>query len=1084
MQCPACRHENRAGAKFCDECGTALPRACPACGTAARANAKFCDECGQPLTVAAAPAARVAPAAVPERAAAPASYTPRHLAEKILVSRAAIEGERKQVTVLFADCVGFTALSTRLDPEDLHGIMDGCFHHVMEAVHRYEGTVNQFTGDGVMALFGAPIAHEDHAVRAAAAALAIQKAAREYGERLRSERGLDFALRIGLNTGPVVVGRIGDDLRMDYTAQGETVNLAARLQASAPPGGVLVSDATRRLISDYFLTEDRGEFALKGLDRPVRAWAVTAQRGRRARFDVALERGLTPLVGRSGELAFLRESIERVQRGRGHVVSIVGPAGVGKSRLAWELKRELMGAGVTYLEAHCLPHGASAPLHPVIQMLEANFRLEEGEDADAQVAKVEQGVSALDPQLAWTIPYLKHLLALPAPEVEAEGLDPLQRKRRMMEAVRALVFRGAQHRPLVLVAEDLQWMDAGSDEFFQLTVDGVPSHALLLVTTYRSGHTPSWQDRSFHRRLSLEPLPDEETLRMAAKLLEVDDLAATLRQFVLRRAEGNPFFVEELARYLREHDLVAPGADGATLRRELAEGEVPATVHDLLTARIDRLPESLKRTLQLAAVLGREFSLSLVQAIGDGGEDPKPHLDELVRLELLHEKDLFPELTYRFGHLLIQQVAYQGLLLRARAELHARAGAALERLPAGRADEVLQQIAEHYARSGERERAVSFLVRAGDRWLSLFAYADARADYARALDALEAGTVGEARPAKAGQSPGARLIVLEKLGDVSWAEGDLREAQERWHAALPAEQTGGEPARMAELHRKLGVAAWAAGDKERALTHLERGLSALGDATATIEAARLYQEFGRIHFRLGDHAQATDWAKRALALGSQLGAADVISHAYNTWGVALARAGDIEQGAELVARSLEQALKGQLGAVACRAYTNLAVMYATLDHARSVEYCREGLALAQRIGDQLQQSWLYCTLAGGHCTLAGDYDGGVRAAEAAVELDRRLGQRNHLPIPLIILGQIHQCRGAYDESAASYREALDVAEEVGEPQLLFPCYDGLATLAIEQGREDEAERWLARSREVQAATGWSSDTFFVLPFLC
>jgi class 3 adenylate cyclase/predicted ATPase len=1074
VQCPACRHENRAGAKFCDECGAALPRACPACGTAARPNAKFCDECGQPLAAAPAPSARVTPAAGPERAAAPASYTPRHLAEKILVSRGALEGERKQVTVLFADCVGFTALSSRLDPEDLHGIMDGLFQHVMEAVHRYEGTVNQFTGDGVMALFGAPIAHEDHAVRAAAAALAIQKATRDYGDRLRSERGLDFALRIGLNTGPVVVGRIGDDLRMDYTAQGETVNLAARLQSAAPPGGVLVSEATRRLVSDYFLTEDSGELTLKGLERPVRAWTVTAQRSRRGRFDVALERGLTPLVGRSGELAFLRESIDRVARGRGHVVSIVGPAGVGKSRLAWELKRELMSAGVTYLEAHCLPHGASAPLHPVIQMLEANFRLEEGEAVETQVAKVEHGVSALDPDLAWTIPYLKHLLALPAPEVDAEGLDQLQRKRRMMEAVRALMFRGARHRPLVLVAEDLQWMDAGSDEFFTLTIDSVPSHAVLFVTTYRAGYAPSWGDRSFHRRLSLEPLPDDETLQMSAKLLEVDDLAPALRQFVLRRAEGNPFFVEELARYLREHDLVAPGADGATLRRELAEGEVPSTVHDLLTARIDRLPEPLKRTLQLTAVLGREFSLSLVQALADGGEDPKPQLDELVRLELLHEKDLFPELTYRFGHLLIQQVAYQGLLLRARAELHARAGAALERLPAGRADEVLQQIAEHYARSGERERAVSFLVRAGDRWLSLFAYADARADYARALDALEGGT----------RSPGEYRTVLEKLGDVAWAEGDLREAQERWHAALPIEQTGGEPTRVAELHRKLGVAAWAAGDKERAVAHLERGLDALGGATSTIEAARLYQEFGRIHFRLGDHERAIDWAKRALALGSQLGAVDVISHAYNTWGVALARAGDVEGGAELVARSLEQALARQLGAVACRAYTNLAVMYATLDHARSVEYCREGLALAQRIGDQLQQSWLYCTLAGGHCTLAGDYDGGVRAAEAAVELDRRLGQRNHLPIPLIILGQIHQCRGAYDESAACYRQALEVAEEVGEPQLLFPCYDGLATLAIEQGLEDEAEGWLARSREVQAATGWSSDTFFVLPFLC
>jgi class 3 adenylate cyclase/tetratricopeptide (TPR) repeat protein len=1085
VQCPGCRHDNRAGAKFCDECGGPLPRACPACGAAARPSAKFCDECGHALTAAAASAVRATPptsgaphpgptAPSGRLATTPARYTPRHLAEKILVSRAAVEGERKQVTVLFADCVGFTALSSRVDPEDLHGIMDGCFHHLMEAVHRYEGTVNQFTGDGVMALFGAPIAHEDHAVRAVAAALAIQKSAREYGERLRRERGLDFALRIALNTGPVVVGKIGDDLRMDYTAQGETVNLAARLQAAAPTGGVLISEATHRLVSAYFMTEDRGELTVKGIDRPVRAWAVIEQRSRRARFDVALERGLTPLVGRAGEIAFIRESVERVQRGRGHVVSIVGAAGVGKSRLAWELKRELLGAGVTYLEAHCLPHGGSRPFHPVIQMLQANFRLEEGEPAAVQVEKVEHGVQSLDPALAWTIPYLRHLLALPAPEVEAEGLDQIQRKRRMMEAVKALVLRGAQHRPLVLVAEDLQWIDAGSDEFFRLAVDSLPSYPVLLLCTYRTGYAPPWQDRSFHRRLALDPLSEEETLAMAAMLLEADDLAPALRQLIGRRAEGNPFFVEELTRYLREHGLIAADAAGATLTRELAEGEVPGTVHDLLTARIDRLPERLKRALQLTAVLGREFPLSLLEALGGPGDDLKGDLDELVRLELLQEKDLFPDLTYRFSHLLIQQVAYQGLLLRARAELHARAGAALEELYAGHADEVLQQIAEHYARSGERERAVRFLVRAGDRWASLFAYDEARADYARALDAIGTGPAPSAE----------RASILEKLGDVAWAGGALAAARERWQAALDAQAGDGDAQRVAELHRKLGVATWAAGEKERALGHLEHGLAALGASTDNIEAARLYQEFGRIHFRLGNHAQATDWAKRALALGSELGAADVMSHAYNTWGVALARTGDIEQGAELVARSLATALARQLGAVACRAYTNLAVMYATLDHSRSVDYCREGLALAQRIGDQLQQSWLYCTLAGGHCTLSGDYDGGVRAAEAAVELDRRLGQRNHLPIPLIILGQIHQCRGEYERSAASYREALEVAEEVGEPQLLFPCYDGLATLAIERGDEEEAERWLARSREVQVATGWSSDTFFVLPFLC
>jgi tetratricopeptide (TPR) repeat protein len=282
----------------------------------------------------------------------------------------------------------------------------------------------------------------------------------------------------------------------------------------------------------------------------------------------------------------------------------------------------------------------------------------------------------------------------------------------------------------------------------------------------------------------------------------------------------------------------------------------------------------------------------------------------------------------------------------------------------------------------------------------------------------------------------------------------------------------------------MAAAAWDAGDRPQALDHLERGRAALSDDVNNAEAARLYQELGRIHFRLGDHARATEWAQRALALGNELGAPDVVAHAYNTLGVAVARAGDLEQAAAYVRQSLETALAHQLGSVACRAYSNLAVMYATLDHARSSDYCREGLALAQRIGDQLQQAWLFCTLAGGHCTLAGDYDEGIKAAEAAVEMDRRLGQRSHLPVPLIILAQIYQCRGDHAQSARYYREALQVASEVGEPQLLFPCYDGLATLAIEAGDDADAEQWLAKSREVQRATGWTSDTFLVLPFLC
>lgn len=1057
MHCPACGRENRTQARFCAGCGAELSRACASCGAELPEGARFCDSCGR--LVDETPAAAAA-------APAPGAYTPRHLAEKILTTRSAIEGERKQVTVLFADVAGFTAMSTRLDPEELHAIMDGCFQHVMEAVHRYEGTVNQFTGDGVMALFGAPIAHEDHAVRAVAAALEMQRALAVYAAELRRTRGLEFGLRIGLNTGPVVVGKIGDDLRMDYTAQGETVNLAARVQQAGGAGTVSISEATHRPASRYFVTEDRGELQLKGFDRPVRVFAVTGERARRARFDVAVERGLTLLAGRERELNFLFDCFERVRGGRGQVVSVVGDAGVGKSRLVYELRRNLAGADCGLLGAGCLPHGEAAPFRLVVAFLRASLAIEEGERESAQVEKVESRVAQLDGALSWAVPYFKLLLALPAPELDAHGLDAGQRKRRTLEAVKALVFRASNDRPQVLLVEDLQWIDKSSEEALRSLVDAIAERRVLLVCTHRTGYVPSWHDRTFHQRLALEPLSAAESACVAERLLPAAEWVS-LRDLVIARAQGNPFFIEELAGYLRDR-----GGD-AKQAEEAIERGLPETITDLLAARIDRLREPLKRTLQHASVLGREFPLRLLEAMTSPGEDVRGGVAELVALELIQEKEIFPEPRLSFTQPLIRDVAYRGLLLRSRAELHGLAGAALERLYGGRVDEVLQDLARHYAQSGNHRKALHYLRRAGDRAASLFAYEEAAASYAQALALADAH----------GELGGERAPLLDRLGDAAFARGQIQAALEHWSTALVA-VSGGEARAVADLHRKIGVARWAAGQTDRALAELEQGLAALGANRDDLSAARLYQELGRIHFRLGDNRQATEWAGKALGLGERLDAPDVVSHAHNTLGVALARGGDLEGGAATVQKSLETALAHGLGTLACRAYTNLAVMYTTLDHRRSAEYCRAGLELARRIGDQLQQSWLYCAMAGGHCTLSGDYDEGVKAAQAAIELDRRLGQRSHLPIPIIILAQIYQCRGDHALSAEHYREALALAEAIGEPQLLFPCYDGLATLAIEAGDDVEAERWLARSHELQEAAGWSSESFLVLPFLC
>ena len=745
--------------------------------------------------------------------------------------------------------------------------MDGCFHRVTEAVHRYEGTVNQFTGDGVMALFGAPIAHEDHAVRGIAAALAIQKSLAGYAADLRRERGLEFGLRVGLNTGPVVVGKIGDDLRMDYTAQGETVNLAARLQQAGQPGGVLVSEATHRLASRDFVTEDRGELTVKGIDRPVRAFAVTGARAQRTRFDSAVERGLSPLVGREGEFEFLADCCERVGAGRGQAVSLVGDAGSGKSRLAYELRRRLEGTSFGFLKADCLPHGEAAPFRIVVELLRSQFGLEEGETESAQIAKLASGVGRLDPRLAWAVPYCKLLFALPAPELETEGLDQAQRKRRTLEAIKALVFRAAEDRPQLLLVEDLQWIDRSSEEALRSLIDTLADRRMLVLCTYRSGYVPPWQERSFHQRLTLEPLAPAAAMRMVGALLPAPD-ARSLCDLVVDRAEGNPFFIEELAGYLRG-------------RGEGAGGGVPETIHDLLTARIDRLREPLKRILQRASVLGREFPLRVLEAMTPEGEDARGGVSELVALELLHEKELFPELRLSFAQALIPDVAYQGLLLKSRAELHGQAGRALERLYADRTEDVLQDLARHFGQSGERAKSLEYVLRVGARAARLFAYEDAEARYGDALALIDAHA----------ELAGERSTVLDRLGDVAFARGVIAVALEHWAAALACVSQSDDRPRIADLRRKCAAARWAAGQTELALGELDAGLAALDGAADNLEAARLYDELGRIHFRLGDNPRATEWAGKALALGERLGAPDVVSHAYNTLGVALARAG-------------------------------------------------------------------------------------------------------------------------------------------------------------------------------------------------
>src|SRR5262245_61122745 len=532
MKCVRCQHENRPSAKFCEECAAPLVFTCSKCGVRLSPTAKFCSECAHP---AGPPASSVA-----SRLPVAESYTPKHLVEKILTSKAALEGERRQVTVLFCDIVDSSRLAERLDPETMHEVMDRALRLMAEAVHRYEGTVNQFLGDGLMALFGAPVALEDHAFRGVQAALAIRETLSGYSEQLKQERGVELRLRLGLNTGLVVVGRIGDDLRMDYTAVGDTTHLASRLQALAQPGAIVITEATNRLVEGYIRSDALGPATVKGRSQPVQVYQVLGRRRGRTRLEVSVERGLTQLVGRERQVGLLHDCLERAKAGRGQVVGIVGEPGVGKSRLLYEFRKSLEGERVTWLEGHCVAYGRTTPYWPVLEILRMYFQVEEGDNPLQIQEKLREGLHRLDPALEGILPFLHGLFNLPGADDALKHLDPKVKRQKTFEALQALTVAGGQRRATVLAVEDLHWLDQTSEDYLAFLTGGLAGVPVLLLTTHRPGYTVRWPDKMYYTQLALDVLTEGETETLVAALLGSPHLPSDLIRMVSDKAEGNP----------------------------------------------------------------------------------------------------------------------------------------------------------------------------------------------------------------------------------------------------------------------------------------------------------------------------------------------------------------------------------------------------------------------------------------------------------------------------------------------------------------------------------------------------------------
>jgi len=621
--------------------------------------------------------------------------------------------------------------------EAVHEIMDGCFQVLMDEIHRYEGTINQFTGDGVMALFGAPVAHEDHAQRACYAALSIQSAVGEYGGRIEKEHGVEFKLRIGLNSGPVIVGSIGDDLRMDYTAVGDTTNLAARMESMAKPGTTLGTANTHKLARDFFQFEPMGKVQVKGKEEPVEAYVLLEATEVETRIEASAAKGLTKLVGRGREMETIKEAYERARSGSGQVVGIVGEAGVGKSRLLIELRNMLPKEAYTYLEGRCLQYGGSMTYLPLLDILKSYFEIKEEGLEYIIKKKIAEKISHLDQRLNSTLPPFQEILSLKVEDGAYLQLEPGAKKLRTFEAIRDLLVRESQNKPLILAIEDLHWIDSSSEEFLGYLIDWLAGTHILLILLYRPEYTHTWGSKSYYLKIGVDQLSTKSSVQLVQNILEGGEVVPKLGELILKRAGGNPLFVEELTHSLLENGSIQKKDRQYILTKEASEIEVPDTIQGIIAARIDRVEENLKRIMQVASVIGREFAYRILQTITGMREELKSSLSNLQGLEFIYEKRLFPELEYIFKHALTQEVAYNSLLQRRRKEIHEKIGSAIEDLYPDRLEEYYELLAYHYVRSDNKEKAVEYLDLANRRAAKLNAMEDAKSYFDEAMKLLD-----------------------------------------------------------------------------------------------------------------------------------------------------------------------------------------------------------------------------------------------------------------------------------------------------------------------------------------------------------
>jgi len=1085
MDCPSCGHHNPAGARFCGECAKALVTSaqCPSCGAENPRDHRFCNACGQPL-VEAEPGGAPTPGVVgPPGSLAGASSasgggpprTPAHLADKIRTGHGALRGERKQVTVLFADVMGSMELSEQSDAEAWRRIMDRFFVILCEGVHRFEGMVDKFTGDGIMALFGAPIAHEDHARRAGYAALHLQQELASYAAELRRVQGLNFSVRMGLNSGEVVVGSIGEDLSMEYTAVGHTVGLAQRMEQLAEPGKVYLTQETASQVEGYLALADLGEFQVKGASRALRVHELTGVGAARGRLDISRSRGFSRFVGREQELRTLEHALEQAFAGQGQVIGVVGEAGVGKSRLCLEFAQRHGVQGVPVYQIAGQAHAKAVPLLPVLELLRAYFDIAELDSDQTARERIAGKLLLMDERFAEDLPLLFDFLAVPDPERPSPRMDPEARQRQLMGLTRRVIRAESARAPGITIFEDLHWIDPASEVFLANHVEAVHGTSSLTVVNFRPEYHAAWMSNSHYRQIALAPLSADAIDAILAELLGDDRSLAGVPELIRTRTGGNPFFIEEVVQSLVESGNLEGDRGACRLVRPLHDAAVPASVQAVLAARIDRLEAPTKAVLQAAAVIGREFATHLLAGVLDlGSAELEEALRSLVAAEFVYQQELYPEEIYAFVHPLTQEVAYGSQLADHRAGTHAAVAASIAACYPERLDERAALLAEHWEVAGNSLEAARWHARAAawtgtsDPTQSMHHWRKVR-DLTGALpDSAETTALGIA----------ARIFLLQ----YGWRLGiEHAEAKTVFDEAERMASVAGDVRSRALLLSVYGnILGVTAGDL-RGYAELARQAIALAEESEDPALYMTVAATAYAFFCLGEYPEGVAIADRALELAGDdhtLAAGISVGCPYAFCellkGGILTNLGRLDEARNLLEHGRQLARdQGDVETVgwshmwgAWHAYF-LGDLDATLGHAQ------QAVEIAERIGDSFSRAWAWFWL-GFARQWRGEWQQAIEAVERSLAIanERRTaadGQGYRLAVlgeSLLGIGEAQRAREAFEES-------IGIARASGHPAVETYASMALARLLMqsgEAGAHAQAGETLARALELTHAT--------------